>query len=114
MNETISDAKVFRTMADGGSVRIFSCEFACNFNAGSGDGRYGVDIVEEPSPGFDPAARFGGTLWRFVDSFEVADDGTVNLSASDCDLEPIYTFAPGRWFVHHQRDERRVCIVRMP
>jgi hypothetical protein len=91
--------------ADGGSIRIFAGPLACQFNAGSGDGRYKVVIDEHR------VYEQKGELWKFVDSFEVSGPG-VRLSSDDCDDRPIFQLSVGRWFVHHQRDEFLVLLQK--
>jgi len=110
---TIAIGKIrkFGTNAEGGAIRIFSDAMSYEFAAGSGDGHYEVVVIEQAASGFDPAHTLGGQLWRFVGGFTV--HGEVALSSCDWEDHPIYQFTPGRWQVFHQRDERRVCIVRI-
>lgn len=96
----------FQTLADAGSIRIFTGNLSCQFDAGSGDGRYAVVLASRGE--FEQA----GQLWKFVDSFEVAGAG-VHLAAHDCENESIHEFAMGRYHVSNQRDERLVLIEKM-
>jgi hypothetical protein len=74
---------------DGGSIRLFSKDFAVCFTNDFGDGTHPVTVVEgmAHSPG------------DFKGSIEVLDDDSVFISSYDCSDDEIFTLPKGRYGV---------------
>jgi hypothetical protein len=76
------------TYSDMGNIKVFNKELSCFFDNGFGDGKNNVYIYPK------------GTKKRqdnFLGHFTVVTK--AHLSEYDCNLDSIYTFSKGRWFV---------------
>lgn len=87
----------FVTISDIGSIAIASDIFVMYIRNYMGDGENIVNIGPPPEKILKDNASFMGV-------FKVKKDEAVFLSNYDCEIEPIYTFELGRYFVYLDRN----------